>query len=343
MMTDISSETASTAGASAETTSSTVEVQNQTANTEASAVEPQKSSSVATPTPTKGAAPVIPAPGQAAATPPPAYTPNFKYKAAGQEKEIDPLFQSLIKDAETEAKVKDIFSKIDAFDFMKTKSTSIEKEFGSLLSDYDSMAGTVDKFNKAVAAKDLSSAFRLANITPQDVFQWTRQQLHLMEMKEKMTPQQRQQYEQAEQAQHQKSELEEQIQQTRQLYEQQAVQARTMQLDMALMKPDVSKFAQAWDQNSGEEGSFRAFVAEEARKVYYEQGIDLSSEQAIARVMQRFGKFLNVGDTTVQSPQAIIQTQAQKPVIPHVQGNAASPVKKVVKSLDDLKALAKSM
>lgn len=331
MMTDISSETANTAGAGAENAGSTVD--NQTANTSANAVD---TGTVATPAP--GTPGSTQAPVAAAA--PPAYVPNFKYKAAGQEKEVDALFHSIIKDAESEAKVKDIFSKIDAFDFMKSKSANIEKEFGSLLGDYDSMAGTVDKFNKAVQANDLTSAFRTAGITKEQVFRWTQQQLKIMEMQ----PEQRQQYEEFEQTRQQKTDLEEQIQQLREQHQNQAVLARTMQLDMAIGRPDVASFAKAWDQSTGQEGSFREFVAEEGRKVFYEQNIDISPEQAVQRVMQRFGKFLNVGETAqAPSPQAIIQQQAQKPVIPHVQGKAAAPVKKVVKSLDDIKALAKSM
>lgn len=338
MMTDISSEAASTAGVSADTTGLNVEQTNQTADTTANAVEPQNTNTVATPT--KGAAPVIPANSATAQTPAPTYTPNFKYKAAGQEKEIDPLFHAIIKDADTEAKVKDIFSKIDAFDYMKQKTQSLEKEFGSLANDYESVATTVEKFNKSVAANDLTSAFRLANISKEQVFKWTQQQLRLMDL----SPEERQQYEQYEQTRQSKSELEERVQQMQQMYEQQAVQARTMQLDMTLSRPEISKFAEAWDQNAGEAGSFRAFVAEEARKIFYEQNIDLSPEQAVAHVMKRFGKFLNVGGTaSAQSPQAITTAQGQKPVIPHVSGKAASPIKKVAKSLDDLKALAKSM
>jgi len=117
-----------------------------------------------------------------------------------------------------------------------------------------------------------------------------------------------------------------------------------MQLDVSLSKPDVSRFAEAWDSNSGQAGAFRQFVIEEAKKVYYDTQQDLSPDQAIAMVMQRFGKFLNVGDTTMQAPQAqSIQSQQAKPVIPNVTGKASSPIKKVPKSLDDLRRLAKEM
>lgn len=267
----------------------------------------------------------------------PAYTPNFKYKAANQEKELDPLFHSLIKDQDSEKKVKEIFSKVDAFDYIKQKKEHAETQHDSLLADYNQVQSTVQRFNESVQNNDLSSAFRLAGITKEQIFKWTQQQLQLMEM----PPEQRQQYEQFEQAKQGKFELEQRVQQIQQQYQTQAVQNRAMQLDMALSRPQVASFAEKWDQN-GEPGSFRNFVIEEAKKVYYDTQQDLSPDQAVNLVMQRFGKFLNVGDTTMQSPQAVPQGQrANPPVIPNVTGKAASPIKKVPRSIDDLRKLAK--
>jgi hypothetical protein len=281
-------------------------------------------------------------PGDTAATPAaPAYTPNYKYKAALQEKELDEFWRPLVKDSDSEKKVKDLFSRVDAFDFVKTKRDEIEKQLESVSNDYGQVTQTVQRFNQSVKGGDLSSAFRLAGISRDQIFKWTQQQLALMEM----PPEQRQQFEQYENAQSQKTELEQQVSQLQQQYEHQAVQSRTMQLDQALMKPEVSSFAQVWDTNSGQPGAFRAFVVEEAKKVYYESQQDLSPDQAIASVMQRFGKFLNVGDSTAPASQApsIQAAQAAKPVIPHIGGKAASPIKKVPRSLDDLKKLAKSL
>jgi hypothetical protein len=270
----------------------------------------------------------------------PTYTPNYKYKAALQEKELDPLFHGIIKDAETEKKVKEVFTRADAFDFIKTKKEEIEQNYQSLNNDFQHQAQTVQKFNQAVQSNDLDSAFRLAGIKDDQLFKYVQKKLQIMEM----PPEQRQEYDKFQQAQMQKTELEERVQQIQQQYEHQAVQARTMQLEFALNKPEVNSFAAAWDRN-GEPGSFKNFVIEEAKKAYFTQGIDLSPEQAVQSVMQRFGKFLNVGDTTQPGTQSqnSMQVQQSKPVIPNITGKAASPIKKVPRSLDDLKKLAKSM
>jgi len=323
MSTESTSIAASTAGESAASVDSTVE-QTSTETTGAAGTD---SSVLATP--------------DAAAVPAaPTYTPNYKYKAALQEKELDPFWHPLVKDSDSEKRVKELFTKVDAFDFIKQKKEDTEKNLQSLAQDYQQVNSTVQKFNSSIQSGDLSSAFRLAGITKEQIFKWTQQQLQLMEM----PAEQRQQYERFEQTQLQKSQLEEKVSYLQQQWEQQAVQSRAMQLDVSLSKPDVSRFAEAWDSNSGQAGAFRQFVIEEAKKVYYDTQQDLSPDQAIAMVMQRFGKFLNVGDTTMQAPQAhSMQAQQAKPVIPNVTGKASSPIKKVPKSLDDLRRLAKEM
>jgi len=266
------------------------------------------------------------------------YVPNYKYKAALQEKDLDPFFHPLIKDPESEKKVKELFSKVDAFDFVKGKKEHAETQFQSLMNDYENMSGTVSKFNESVQKGDLASAFRLAGITKEQVFKYAQQQIQLMEM----PPEQRQQYEQYESAQAQNSELEQKVSSIQKQFEAQATQNRVMQLDFHLARPEIAQFANAWDKN-GEPGSFRQFVVEEAKKAFFERKVDLSPEEAVASVMQRFGKFLNVGDTTAQPPQAVVQQtpQSQKPVIPNITGKAASPIKKMPNSIEDLRRLSK--
>lgn len=337
MTTEISSDPASTAGASTENASSNVETpasgESDAVNTtgvEGSSLPNATAAATGSP---QGSAPVIAADGKT-------YVPNFKYKAALQEKELDPFYHSLVKDADSEKRVKDLFTKVDAFDFVKGKKEEVESKFHSLLGDYDHMSNTVTQFNEGVKRGDLSSAFRIAGITKEQVFNWTRQQLQLMDM----PPEQRAQHEQFERSQTENYDLQTKVQNLEQQYQHQAVQARAMQLDVALSRPEVAKFAESWDRNA-EPGSFRHFVIEEAKKSFYVDKQDLSPEQAIAMVMQRFGKFLNTGDAVPQvAGQATLQNgvpQSAKPVIPNITGKAASPIKKVPRNLDDLKKLAR--
>jgi len=326
MMTEISSNSAeSTAGAGLDTATENLDTATAPV-TDAASTNPTTDTASAA----QSSIPVVGADGKTT------YVPNYKYKAALQEKELDPFFHPLVKDPDSEKRVKELFTKVDAFDFVKSKKEQIEQQYNSIQNDYEAVSNVVKNFDNSVKSGDLSSAFRLAGITKEQVFKWAQQQIQIMEM----PADQRAQYEQFEQAKAQKTELEQRVNMIQQQYETQATQARVMQLDMALNRPDVAKFAEAWDRQ-GEPGSFKNFVIEEAKKTFYESRVDLSPEQAIANVMQRFGKFLNMGETMTQSPQATPRAQGQKPVIPNVVGKASSPIKKVPRSLDDLRKLAK--
>ena len=282
-------------------------------------------------------APVVPADVK------PAYVPNLKYKVAGQEKDLDPFWHPLVKDPESEKKVKELLSKVDAFDFVKGKKDHFEQQYATLNGDYEALSTTVNRFDSSLKNGDLTSAFRIAGINKEQVFKWVNQQLQYMEL----PPEQRAQIEAAENARAQNFDYEEKLSRMENQYQTQAVQTRTMQLDMALMKPEVATFATSWDQNAEPGFTFRDTVAQEARRIYYESGQDLSPEQAVAMVMGKFGRFVTAGEAAgVQPPQAATpapRVQTPPPVIPNVTGKAASPIKKAFKNLDELRAHEKSM
>jgi hypothetical protein len=286
----------------------------------------------------KAAAPVVDAT--------PKYTPNYKYKAALQEKEVDEFWRSLIKDAESEKKVKDLFTKVDGFDFVKQSRDKIEQQFQSLSQDYQAQSEIVQRVEGALQRGDLSSAFRQLGLKDEDVFKYTQQRLQMMEM----PPEQRKAFEDAESLREQQMMMKEQMSQYQKLYQDQAVQARTMQLDFVLSRPEIASAAQSWDSLQGQPGAFRDLVIQEAQTAYYQTGRDLTAEQAAQVVMQKFGKVLASGGSQAapQAPMAPSQTPQvtvpqAKPVIPNVSGKGASPIKKAPKNLDDLKRMAKEL
>jgi len=282
----------------------------------------------------------------AAATPAEAeaYKANYKYKAALQEKEIEEFWRPLIKDADSEKRIKEALTKLDGFDAVKESRESVLQQYDSLHNDYQEQSQLVSRVTSAVERKDLSSVFRQLGVSSQDIFNWTHQQLQVMEL----PPDQRQALQEAEAARNKNFEMEEQMSQFQRMYEDQAVQARTMQLDFMLSRPEVQSASNAWDNSMGQPGSFRDLVIQEAQTAYYQENTDLSAEQAVQRVMQKFGKVLNLTTLGQQSaPQAQTQMQINpqvpqaKPVIPSVSGKGTTPIKKVPRSIADLKKLAK--
>lgn len=294
-------------------------------------------------------APVVP--GTPAPGTPAAYQANYKYKAFGKEKELPEAFRSLIKDDKSEKEVKEVFTRADAFDDMKSQRENIQKEFQSVLGTHQALDKDVRRVMNFKNTGDFDNFFASLKISDKEVFDWAQAKLAAMK-----DPAQLQQYQSA--AQQRASLLDQQESYTnlQQSYSNQAVQARTMQLDMTLGRPDVSSMASAWDSKVGQIGAFRNLVIQEAANAYFMSGqkTDMSVEEAVDSVMKKFGKFVEASPQAIPSavplapgapaaPQAPPVIPAAKPVIPNIQGKGASPVKKVPKSLDELRARGKEL
>ena len=270
----------------------------------------------------------------------PAFTPNFKYKAALQEKELDEFWRPLIKDADSQEKVIKAMQKLDGFDKVLESREKIASDYKSLETDYHAAQSDITRFNDSVGRGDLTSAFRQAGLTDQQVFQWTQQRLQMMEL----PPEQRRALEESEQIRQKQWEMEQENSQYKTLYESQSVQNRTMHLDFVLSQPQVAASSQNWDNAMGQ-GAFKGLVVSEAQNHFHRTGEDLPADQAVHMVLQKFGGLLNQSSQQPGGPQApSAQTNPQtKPVIPNVSGKNASPIKKAVKSIDDIKRIAKEM
>jgi hypothetical protein len=314
---------------------------------EGSAPETTPKTETSNPQAAAAATPAAPA-GNADGTPaatPPAFTPNFKYKAFGKEHELEEFWRPLIKDADSEKKVKDLFTKTMAFDDIKARYESTQGEFQNVLQEHQALDRDVRRVMTFLNNGDLDNFFGALRIPEQKVFDWVSRKLEM----ENMTPEQRQAVESQARERARAYDLEMEKTELEQQFESQAVQARTVQLDLTLARPDVAQAASQWDSRMGQLGAFRELVVQEAIASYHATGQDLSAEQAVAQVLQKYGKLLEPGT----QPQAVVPQApgtptptpqvTAKPVIPAVQGRGTSPVKKSPKSIDDLRQMAREM
>lgn len=338
MTTSNSSEPAVTTGAPAASAAQSVTPETPTA--------PATTPSTETPNPqAASAAPAVNADGTPAAPAVPAYQPNFKYKAFGKEHELDEFWRPLVKDADSEKKVKDLFTKTMAFDDIKSRHETTQKEFQNVLQEHQALDRDVRRVMTFLNNGDLDNFFGSLRIPEQKVFDWVSRKLEM----ESMTPEQRQVFESQARERARAYDLEQEKSELEQQYESQAVQARTVQLDLTLARPDAAQAASQWDSRMGQIGAFRELVVHEAIAAFHATGQDLSAEQAVAQVLQKYGKLLEPGT----QPQAVVPQApgtpaptpqvTAKPVIPAVQGRGTSPVKKSPKSIDDLKQMAREM
>ncbi len=305
------------------------------------------------------------APAQAAPVTPPAFTPNFKFKVMDQEHEIPERFRELMKDATTEKEVREIFEKAYGLDHqkpkyeqLKTKHSEVERNFNDVLGAVQDLRSV---YQQAVSTGNLlllDDFFDRLKIPDQVILQYALAKVQYGEL----DPEARKAYDQQVFAQKRLLDLEKQ----NQGYSQQAMSAATHAkgalLDSCLARPDIQALAQAFESAPGRKpGDFRRSVCEHGEYVWFKTNgqTDLSPEEAIQQVVQRFGVILpqpggqpaipntaaNPTTTTPQQGNPAATTAAPRPaapVIPNVVSRAASPMKPRPKSIAELRKLGQA-
>lgn len=280
----------------------------------------------------------------------PTYTPNFKFKygfeengiVSQKEAEIDPMFRALIKDAESEKKIKEIFEKAYGIDVVKNHLSREKQNRTQIESKYTGIDKSLKQLSRFVQSDDFDSFFQATNIPAEKIFKWVQKKLN----EEALPQEQRVELERQKEIQRKAYLLEQQNEGYLQAYQETMDMQRQTQLQTALSRPDVVQVSQIYDEKVGEPGAFQQMVIDRGLHVWRTQGRDISADEALQWVMSRVGQFVGgpaaVGQQTMPQVHPAGQNQAARkpPVIPAVSGGATSPVRKAPRSLEELKKIS---
>jgi hypothetical protein len=282
--------------------------------------------------------------GAAGSAAPPAaaaYTPNFKFKYVDPEGkdvegEVDDAFKALVKNAEMEKKVRELYEKSHSLDFIKGGRQKAQQTASQVSAELTELKGGIDQLRKYVQAGDFDSFFEALEIPQQRVMQYALQ----VAQREKMDPAQRQAYDQHTQQRRQMMQLQEQNQTLQQQYTNAAVQARTVELDGVLSRPEVAATASAFDSRVGRPGAFRAEVIRRGQHAFHTQGSDVPAEALVADMLSTFGPLVSPQAPAGMSGAPAMAAPQAKPTLPNIMGKGTSPAKRVPKNLADLRQMA---
>ena len=269
-----------------------------------------------------------------------AYTPNYKFKYAtsdkseSEEKEFDEWIRPLIKDKNTEKAARSLYSKAYGLDFVKPRYDEVKQNYTSLNNDYTSLVSELQELGKAVQRRDFGAILKATKIPEDLAIEYVINKLKYQEM----TPDQRQQYDNQRSFEQRAYQGEDRTETLQRMYEEQAVQFKSMQLDSGLSHPDVAEIAKTLDAKLGQ-GAFKSEVIGFGKATYRDTGKDLSVDEAIQAVIKKYQPFMQMNTTSAQQ---VVGPQ-DKPVIPNVSGRNSSPAKKGINSLADLKARSKAL
>jgi predicted nucleic acid-binding Zn-ribbon protein len=278
------------------------------------------------------------------------YTPNFKFKVMDKEHEIDEFVRAAIKDADTEKKIKEIYEKAYGLDVLKPRYQGLREKYQTSTQEVESFKKSIGELREHYQRGDLDSFFQTLNVPQEKILQWVLDKANY----EQLPPDQRQILDAKRAAEQQAYSLGKEKQQLMQQHEEVLLQARAQSLQVALERPDVSEFAKSFEERAGKPGSFvEEIIAHGERTYYASQGkIDLTPEQAIKEVMDRWAPFVsqqpmqppiipaNPGPGAAPQAQRAAPAAPKATTIPNVSGRQTTAVSKAKpKSIDDLKKL----
>lgn len=285
-----------------------------------------------------------------AATPPPApttpaYTPNFKFKANGEEKEFPENVRAFIKDKATEDYFRDLYSKADAFESSKTEKASWGQEKQQLGQRLQQTEAKIGEFTKGLqrinhfAQTDLDTFFEIYKIPPQKIEQWLDQKREM-----EGNPQLAQLYEERRTEAQRALQFQDQSENTRRENERLFQGQHQSAMHMALSHPEVTTFAQDFDKRFGA-GAFRHHVEQHGDRVWNQERRYMPPHEAVKYVYDFYKRgFQTNSPDAQQPPQAAPQPPPAQaapqvtPPIPNIgRGTGTTPTQQRFRNLKELR------
>jgi hypothetical protein len=269
------------------------------------------------------------------------YEPNFKFKVMEQEHEIDEMFRSLVKDADTEKKIRELHEKAYGLDTVKGRLEKVREEHTSTKQKLSQYEEAVSDLRELYQSRDFDTFFGKLNIPQEAILQWVAEKVNY----NNLPPEQKALYDDALKARRDAYEARKQSREMSGKVDERSLEARRVLMTTALEKPDVKTFAAAFNAKVGKPDAFWNEVCKVGIQAHEQDGIDLPPEEAIKRVMDAykpfFGEAAPAGNPAAANQPKVVQPNPA-PTIPNVQGSAGrSPVgKKKPTSIEDLKKLA---
>jgi len=257
------------------------------------------------------------------------YQANYKFTFRGKEHEIPEMYRQLIKDATTEKEIRELHEKAMWFQESKPKLQETESQLSGLTKG-------LSVLDKHLQNKDYGKFFEAFGLTDDQLFDYARKRLEYQQM----PPEQRQKMDAERELYDRTQQLEQQNATLQERYAEAQTQQKDTQLRGILQHPSISPIATV--HPGGQQGFYRD-VAQHAWFVEQSTGQDMTPEQAVLSYIQQRGLSAQQPANATQPGATAVSQQAhmpqqRAPTLPTVPSQGTSPAKKVVSSMNDLRA-----
>lgn len=270
-------------------------------------------------------------------TTPAAYTPNYKLKVAGEEREIPEEFRALMKDETSGKKIKEIFEKSYGLDYTKPKYETLKTDYAKVTADHHALNGAINEIKQLYAKGDMDTFFEKLGIPQEKVLQYAVDKVKYSELPDE----QRAALDAKRNVEKENYSLQNQFNDLQKNFQEQLVQQRHMLLESELARSEVKSVADMVNERVGRPDAFiQAVYAHGDLTWKNSQGkVDLTPRQAVDAVVEGYRKLFGTANPAT-NPNTPVSVKPNATIIPNVgSGKSSSPVKQKPRSIEDLKKL----
>ena len=270
------------------------------------------------------------------------WNPNYTYKANNQEHEFDEWIRPIVKDAETESQVRELYSRARGLENVKghlqremDRSSKLEQEIISYKQEADLARQGVEGLKK-LAKDDFASFAHLTGLDDQTILGYANARLDYKEKPDYERRQIDQDMERRSQSYQSNVEVENLRRQNHQLMQQQH-QSRLVE---AMSNPEIGEFQKVFDERMGE-GAFRQHVNNYGSSQYRATQQYVEPQVAVQHVYAQFKPLFIEKLETINEKGS--KNKVTKPPTNLGAGRTSSVVTKRVKRLSDLRKKANEL
>lgn len=259
---------------------------------------------------------------EAGTEPVPQFTPEYTFKHNGKIHEIDEMWKPLIKDPDSQVKVRDFLQRAAATEDYKTKIQETEEK----IQQWEPIVSQVEKLQQHFEAKNYERVLQDLGFTDDMIFDVARKKLE----RSKQPPEVQELHTRATQAELERERILAENQMYKERMSNELAQTTAYQLDMELEKPDYRGLVEAYDRANGP-GAFKQMVIDRGSFLVQREGRHITPQELMPMIAKDFRPFMQPVEN-----QAVAQ-KAKLKVIPTVSGRGTSPEAAQIKSIDDLR------
>jgi hypothetical protein len=264
----------------------------------------------------------------------PQFEPNFKFTIGKDEKEFDEFVRGIIKDKETEEKIRDLYTRAHGLDSVKERHKETQTYLKAERQEKEQLQSFYKELDSYINNRDFGAFLERTGIDKNLVLEWVKQELEYQEM----DPQKKYAYDREREFRKNSYAESARLSQLEQQNQQILAQHRNFELDAALSKPEIAEIVKAYDEASRSNGtpSFRDLVIERGIAKWHATQQDVPAEVVVGELAKMFSHMVAPKAQPAPTPTPGPVANAKPPVIPHVGGGNTSPVERKITSLDDL-------